>query len=296
MRKLVVIMAFGLVLLGCESKSNPPEVNAPPVHTDATVAHLTDTIGNPDKVYNSAKLPEEQVLSAAKDYDPPTGKWFDAENGYNLFASSTVEEVEAGSRVGASIEKIPAERSVRFQITSRDTEGKRVQMITEYTADIDISIDGSLDFSYKIPEHPNTNYFLSIEILSPQGDVEDTKITRIFVPSNELNARLTVKEPLDGSSQTKLTLYNAGPTDLYFGYGDSIYQKVSEGWKLLPDFGAVPSIGFQLKPGESHEERVSFPQKLEPGVYRIVKQFDGYKTDVSTKLAAEFVIKDADGS
>lgn len=296
MLKLVVIMAFGLVLLGCESKSNPPEVKAPSVHMDATVAHLTDTIGNPDKVYNSAKFPEEQVLSAAKDYDPPTGKWFETENGYNLFPSSTGEEVEAGSRVSASIEKIPAERSVRFQITSRNTEGERVQLITEYTADIDNSIDGSLDFSYKIPEHPNTNYFLSIEILSPQGVVEDTKITRIFVPSNELNARLTVKDPLDGSNQTKLTIYNAGPTDLYFGYGDSIYQKVSEGWKLLPDYGAVPSIGFQLKPGESHEERVSFPQNLEPGVYRIVKQFDGYKTDVSARLAAEFVIKDADGS
>ncbi|MGG3279215.1 immunoglobulin-like domain-containing protein [Paenibacillus solani] len=296
MRKLVVIMAFGLVLLGCESKSNLPEVKAPSVHMDATVAHLTDTIGNPDKVSISVKLPQEKVLSAAKDYHPTTGKWFDAKNGYNLIVSSTAEEVEAGSRVGASIEKIPAERSARFQITSRDTEGERVQLITEYTADINNSIDGRLDFSYKIPEHPNTNYFLSIEILSPQGDVEDTMISRIFVPSNELNARLTVKEPLQSSNQTELTLYNAGPTDLYFGYGYSIYQKVTEGWKLLPDDSAVPSIAFQLKPGESHEEGVSFPQKLEPGVYRIVKQIEGYMTDVSARLAAEFEIKDTDGS
>ncbi|KOR89577.1 immunoglobulin-like domain-containing protein [Paenibacillus solani] len=294
MRKLVVIMAFVLVLLGCESKSNPPEVKAPTVHMDAAVAHLADTVGNPDKVYNSAKIPRDQALSAAKEYHPMTGKWFKGEDGLNLITSYTSEEALAGSEVGAALGKIPAGRSVRFQITRRATDGERLQLITEYVADYNNTIDGRLDFSYKIPEYPNTNYLLSIEIISPQGDVEDTMITPIFVPPTKLSARLTVKQPLKGSNQTELTLYNAGPTDLYFGYGYSIYQKVSEGWMLLPDGRAVPSMGFQLKPGESHQEAVSFPHELEPGEYRIVKQIEGYMTDVSARLAAEFEIKDAD--
>ncbi|MCD9025068.1 immunoglobulin-like domain-containing protein [Cohnella silvisoli] len=290
MRKLLVIIAFGFVLLGCESKSSTHLESTPSVFIDTTVVHLTDTVGNPDKVTVSAKLPRERALSAAKDYHPMTGKWFEGENGFSLITSYTSEETEAGSDVGAALGKVPEGRSVRFQITSRDKDGKRLQQITEYMADIKNTVDGRLDFSYNIPEQPNTNYLLSIEIVSPEGVVEDTMLAPIFVPPNELNARLTVKQPIDGSGQTELSLYNAGPTELYFGYGYGIYQKVSDGWKLLPDDSAVPAIGFRLKPGESHQEEVRFPGKLEPGDYRVVKQIEGYMTDVSVKLAAEFKI------
>lgn len=293
MRKLLFTMALGIALSGCDTKPSPQVDSTPVVYINETVAHLENTVGNPDRVQASAKLPLGQAILAATDYHPATRKWFDAENGYNLFASSTSDEVEAGSRVGASLEKIPFGRSVRFQITSRNTSGERDQLITEYIADIDNTIDGRIDFSHKIPEHLNTNYLLSIEIISPQGDIEDTMLTRIFVPPNELNARLTVTQPLTGSNQTELTLYNAGPTDLYFGYGYSIYQKVSGGWKLLPDDHVAPAIAFQLKPGESHQERVSFPLDLEPGEYRIVKEMEGYMTDVSARLAAEFGVEDS---
>ncbi|QMV41503.1 immunoglobulin-like domain-containing protein [Cohnella cholangitidis] len=290
MRKLLAIIALGFVLLGCESKSSPHPESAPPVIIDTAVARFTDFVGNPDKVNVSAKLSREQALSAATDYRPMTGKWFEGENGFNLIASYTSEETEAGSKVGAALGQIPEGRSARFQITSRDKDGKRLQLITEYVADIKNTLDGRLDFSYNIPEQPNANYLLSIEIVSPEGVVEDTMIAPIFVPPNELNARLTVKQPIDGSDQTELILYNAGPTDLYFGYGYGIYQKVSEGWKLLPDDSAVPAIGFRLQPGQSHREEVRFPRKLEPGNYRIVKQIEGYMTDLSVKLAAEIKV------
>jgi cold shock CspA family protein len=285
-----VIIAFGFVLLGCESKSSPHLESTPSVFIDTTVAHLTDTVGYPDKVNISAKLPRERAISAARDYHLMTGKWFEGENGFNLITSYTSEDTEAGSEVGAALGKIPEGRSVRFQITSRDKDGKRLQQITEYLADIKNTVDGRLDFSYTIPEQPNTNYLLSIEIISPEGVVEDTMLTPIFVPPNDLNAHLSVEQPIDGSDQTELTLYNAGPTELYFGYGYGIYQKVTDGWKLLPDDGAVPAIGFRLKPGESHQEGVRFPRKLKPGDYRIVKQIEGYMTDASVRLAAEFKV------
>ncbi|WP_239617721.1 immunoglobulin-like domain-containing protein [Cohnella mopanensis] len=287
-------MAFGFVLLGCENKSSPHLESTPTEFIDTTVAHLTDTVGNLDKVFYSDKLTREQALSAAQDYQPMTGKWFEGENGFNLITSYTSEDTEAGSQVGAGLGKIPEGRSVRFQLTSRDKDGQRLQLITEYVADNKNTIDGRLDFSYMIPDQPNTNYLLSIEIVSPEGVVEDTMITPIFVPPNELNARLTVKKPVDGSGQTELTLYNAGPTELYLGYGYGIYQKVSDGWKLVPDDSAVPAIGFRMQPGGSHREEVRFPRKLEAGDYLIVKQFEGYMTDLSVKLAAQFRITEDD--
>lgn len=291
MRKFLVIIAFGFVLLGCESESSPDLESTPSEFIETTIAHLSDTVGNTDTVIFSDKLTREQALSAANDYHPMTGKWFEGESGFNLITSYTSEDTEAGSKVGASLAKIPEGRSVRFQLTSRDKDGQRLQLIKEYVADNKNTMDGSPDFSYNIPEQPNANYLISIEIVSPEGVVEDTMITLVFVPPNELNARLTIQQPIDGSGQRELTLYNAGPTELYFGYGYGIYQKVADGWKLIPDDSAVPAIGFRLQPGGSHPEEVRFPRKLEPGDYRIVKQFEGYMTDVSVRLAADFKVK-----
>jgi hypothetical protein len=70
-----VIIAFGFVLSGCVSNSGSDLESIPSVVIDTTVAHLTDTVGNPDKVKVSATLPRERALTAPKDYHPMTGKW-----------------------------------------------------------------------------------------------------------------------------------------------------------------------------------------------------------------------------
>lgn len=59
---------------------------------------------------------------------------------------------------------------------------------------------------------------------------------------------------------------------------------------LVPDDRSVNSIGLQAKLRESFVEKVVFPRKLEAGQYRLVKQFDGYMTDRSATLAADFEI------
>ncbi|MFD0716915.1 immunoglobulin-like domain-containing protein [Paenibacillus sp. GCM10027626] len=287
MRKILVIITFGIILSGCQSKTSSDFESTPPVVIDTAIVQLTDTVGYPDKIKVSAKLPREQALSAANDYHPISGKWFGGENEFNLITSYTSDETRAGNEVGAALGQVPEGRSVRFQITSRDIDGKRLQLITEYVADIKNTVDGRLDFSYKIPEQPNTNYLLSIEIVSPKGVIEDTLITPIFVPPNELNARLTVKQPTKNTERTELSIYNAGPTDLNLGYGYSIYRKESAGWKMTPNELAVPAIAIHVKPGESFKEQVLFPQNLQPGQYRLVKNIEGNNTDLTVNLAAD---------
>mgnify|MGYP001481524656 CR=1 FL=1 len=290
LRKTLAIIALSFALSGCGGKPNPDSVSSPSAVVDTTVAQLIDTVGNPDKVRLSAKLPREQALAAANDYPPSTGKWFEGENGFNLMTSYTSDETRAGSDVGAAIGKIPDGRSVRFQLTSRDKAGKRMELIAEYLANHKNTIDGRLDFTCKIPEHPDTNYLLSMEILSPEGVVEDTFITPVFVPPNELNARLNVKPPEVGTDRTELSIYNAGPTDLFLGYGYSIYRKEAEGWVSVPLDRAVPAIGIVVKPGGSFKEEVPFYPELQSGQYRVVKQFEGNQTDLSAKLAADFTV------
>jgi hypothetical protein len=291
-RRFLTIVLLGVALAGCESKSNPkpPEAVPSPV-ADKTVGQLTDTVGDPDTVQKSAMLSRDMALAAADDYGPRTGKWFEGENGFSLITSISAGEQQAGGEAGVGIGKVPEGRSVRFQITSRDPNGKRKELLKEYAADITNAVNGRLDFSYKMPEQPNVNYLLSVEILSSENAVEDTLISPLFVPAHELNARLEVEQPAAGSEQTKLKLYNAGPTELFFGYGYAIFRKEPDGWMPIPDSRAVPSIGIHVKPGESFEENVEFQRKPEPGEYRLVKQFDGYMTDLKARLAADFEIR-----
>lgn len=286
-----MIIIFVFILTACGGKSSVDSENILSAPIDTTIAHLKDTIGKPDKVKGSAKLPRDLALAAAEDYSPGTGKWFEGEDGFNLITSITSGEAKAGSEAGAALSRIPEGRSVRFQITSRDEDGKRIELIKEYVADNKNTVNARVDFSHKMPDQPNKNYLLSIEILSSEDVVEDTLLTPIFVPPHELNARLTVLPPVQGSDQTELVLYNAGPTELFLGYGYHIYQKESDGWRIVPIEGAVEAIGIIVKSGESYKEKVVLPQKLERGQYRLVKLFEGNMTDVTVRLAADFEIR-----
>ncbi|MCA0758212.1 hypothetical protein KP806_24455 [Paenibacillus sp. N4] len=297
MRKLMLILAivlsFMLTACGHSAKGGaseqPPER---PREADPAIAALSSTIGNTDTIRQSGMLPRDKGLEAAGDYGPRTGKWFEGDGGFNLIASFSAGEQEAGSTVGAALNEVPKDRSVRFQLTSRDEAGKRKELIEEYTAAEGDPVYGRADFTAKLPTEANVNYLLSIEILTADGKVEDTFLTPLYVPYHELNVKLTVDAPAKGSGETLLRLYNAGPASLFFGYGYSIYRLEKEGWTIVPDDErAVDAIGIQLDPGKTFEEKVFLPNSLSPGKYRIAKSFDGYETDLSTRLAADFEIR-----
>jgi hypothetical protein len=77
------------------------------------------------------------------------------------------------------------------------------------------------------------------------------------MPPHELNAH-TVKPPAEDTDRTELSIFNAGPTDLSFGYGYSIYRKEPAGWKVVPIELAVPAIGMNLKPADPTRKKFCF--------------------------------------
>jgi len=292
----VALVMMILLSTACENNQHAPSpiIQAPPTaKTDPDIAQLSDTVGDPTIVRPSGQRSKEQLLASAEDYRAQTGIWFQGE-GFNILYSISQGAVKAGQSVGAALSWLPEGCSVRFQLTRRDPEGKREALIAEYSADQSKMIDNRIDFGHPMPDTPNTNYLLSIEILNKDGKVEDTLLSPLFVPQNELHARLSVlPTPLaQGSTETTLQLYNAGPTHLYFGYGYEIYRKESSGWTLVPPDKtmAVPSIGISIPPSEMFEEQVLLPVTLEPGTYRIVKSFGGDQIDATARLAADFEI------
>ncbi|WP_193726703.1 immunoglobulin-like domain-containing protein [Paenibacillus guangzhouensis] len=298
-RTIWLMIALTMILLlsaACENNQDAPSpiVQTPPTaKTDSDIAQLSDTVGDPSIVRTSGQRSKEQLLASAEDYHAQTGIWFQGE-GFNILSSISQGVVKAGQSVGAALSWLPEGCSVRFQLTRRDDDGSREALVAEYSADQQQMINNRIDFGHPLPDTPNTNYLLSIEILNKDGKVEDTLLSPLFVPPNELHARLSVlPTPLaQGSKKTTLKLYNAGPTHLFFGYGYEIYRMESSGWTLVPPDKTmeVPAIGISIPPGETFEEQVLIPADLEPGVYRIVKSFGGDQIDAAARLAASFEI------
>jgi hypothetical protein len=163
LRKLLLLVTFSLVLSACGSKVNPNSASNANKHLvqviDPTISQLKDSVGEPNTLQTLSMLPLDRALTAAtEDYGPRTGKWFEGDNGFNILTSTVYREVNAGADIGTGISKIPVGRSVRFQITSRDSKGKRLELIKEEIADSSNLVDSRLDFTYKLPEQPNTNY------------------------------------------------------------------------------------------------------------------------------------------
>lgn len=299
MRKTLFLAALMVVLIlnacgrddsGNEKGEIPPKA-AQPITFDPTIAQLVDTIGNPAIRKNSDMLSHDPALKAADDYKPGTGRWFEEENGFNLIASISGGENEGGSSVGAALSLVPENRTVRFQLTSRTANGQRAELLSEYIEERGDPVYGRADYSVKLPLDPNVNYLISIEVLAADGMVEDTLLRPLYVPFNELNAKLTIDAPSVNTEETKLYLYNAGPTNLFFGKGYALYRKEADGWKAVPDNRDVESIGIHLEPGGTYEERVVFPANLQAGQYRLVKEIDGFMTTLTVPLAADFELQ-----
>ncbi|MCQ6564088.1 immunoglobulin-like domain-containing protein [Paenibacillus mendelii] len=251
MQRILLIIIFGFILSACGNKTSSDLENTSSQAIDPTVVHLADTVGDPNTLKVSSIQAQDRALASAKEYGPRTGKWFEGENGFNILTSTPSPIRQAGTDVGIGFSKVPEGRSVRFQITSRDKEGNRVELLKEYIVDNRNNDKRQLDFTYQMPEQP----------------------------------------PAVGSDPTELTLYNAGPTNLYFGYGYAIYREEPEGWTLVLDDRSVVTIAMQARPSESYVEKVVFPQKLDPGRYRLVKSINGFMTDISVKLSADFEIQ-----
>lgn len=122
----------------------------------------------------------------------------------------------------------------------------------------------------------------SLLIITPPSNaavrnvMTDTLLVPLFVPPNEVNARLAVNSPPEGSHRTALTLYNAGPADLQLGYGYDLYRAENENWVPVPFTQAVPAVGIHIEPGGTFDETITLPRGLESGRYRVVKRFSAF--------------------
>jgi hypothetical protein len=257
---------------------------------------LTDTLAV-DATFTDLFDIKEEVWQQTE-YDLPTGVWFSQEEnspirGYGLTSGTQ----QAGSKLeiiffGHTMDGEPVERDVRVQLTERDGIAKSA-LIDEDIIYVDkVKSSGTEIYENMLPEKENAAYLLSVEILNANGEVEDTKLSYIYVPIPEANATLAFTESIYSASDSSATLvlHNEGPVPLSLGVDYTIEKQVGQEWRTVPLEMAFIEIGVELPIGGEHRDDIEIGG-LSPGKYRAVKEVWAHGIDASFTLAAEFEIK-----
>ena len=129
--------------------------------------------------------------SKKTEYDDYTGNWFGEGKG-NIGFGISAGEMEPNTEVSVSLMAISVDevdlfKDVRFQLTKRDKDDNLIETIEEENTYIDTISSATYKeyFSTILPDIENAYYMLSTEILGENGQVEDTVITKIFVPETD---------------------------------------------------------------------------------------------------------------
>lgn len=230
-------------------------------------------------------------------YDMPTSKWFlhddEGEFGYGL-PSGTME-------VGAAYvielfahqeNSVQVDRDLRIQLTTWEEDFKQSKLVMEDIIHVKKVTDKADIYANQLPKEENKVYVLSVEFLDEQGEVEDTMVSMVYVPTPEINANVTTDQKVYPSAheQVTLILQNDGPTFLTTGESYTIEKKVNNDWRVVPLDIGFNDIGILINPGDNDKQTINIDQ-LSPGEYRLIKTIYADGLDQSASLATEFIVE-----
>lgn len=240
---------------------------------------------------------DEHALWKKTEYDAPTGKWF-LHNGSGHFGYGMPHGTfRAGDEFavhlyGHNPDGETLQRTIRITLTERSNDFENLQTVIEEDVFIEVVEEGDHEIlSAKLPEKENVKYVLSVQIVNDAGEVEDTLLSMLKVPAEEINATLHTDKEVYSDKDKELTLIvkNEGPTDLFFGVYYSIEKLVDGEWEEIFLDTAFIDIGIQLPDGKEYEQKINI-EPLKPGSYRIYKDVMADGLDLKERLMVEFTV------
>lgn len=285
--RTITLLCFFILLVGCGMNE---------ANWENGQGELSEQIGRSDPVNDEVSAPayssfvDSEKFIEKTDYNSSTGTWFGGGKlGYGIPSGT----MEAGANYavilfGHDKDGVQMDRDVRIQLTNFEES----ELMMEDIIHVD-SITGEEEiYSNQLPDEENVVYLLSMEVLGQQEQVEDTMVGVIYVPTPEINAKLTTDKAVyqQSDEQATIILENFGPTFLSLGKSYSIEKKIENEWKVVPLDLAFEDIGIFLNPDDAYKQKMDVAS-LTPGEYRVIKNFNTDGFDVSATLAAEFTVE-----
>lgn len=292
MKKMLVMMfMLTLSIVGCSTSQSNSDLHEPTLGLSPVESgygtNVSDTFGDVSEIQEAPPMIDQANMITAE-YNGPTNRWFNLSvDDQPLVLSYSAGIRKPGEVVNISLSRLPEERYVRFQLTSRNEELQRYALIKEQITSTSTDPDTKPSFNIKLPESEHTLYYISAEIMNSSDEVEDTFLTSVTVPMQQLNAKLSVNPAELNYGLIPLTLYNAGPTVLEFG-ADYRFEALVEGtWRLYVLDMAFNSMMYHLQPDMEFTVDIDITM-LPVGHYRVIKEVGASGTTMKTVLGAEF--------
>ncbi|RKQ28124.1 hypothetical protein D8M06_19350 [Oceanobacillus halophilus] len=232
----IISLFLFLMISGCGSNVKNENIPAEEEWGEG-LGELPNKIGEEQDLYGTnflspGKSTNAHKLSEYTEYQTPTGNWFLHDGQGHLGYGITSGTQKTGSPIfidlishegnGTTINK-----EIHIQLTQRNSELEKMELIIEETKSLGAIKGEERIYSAKLPEQENVFYILSAEIIDEHGEVEDTLISLIYVPSEEMNVEInTNKETYQSTdSEATLKIKNDGPTILQLGKHYSLEKK-----------------------------------------------------------------------
>ena len=302
-RKILLMFTAMIMLVACGQSSDNNESNGS--NWEAGQGELPSLIGDRaemstavQQILQNGYFIENYEMWEKLGFQTPTGNWFmvNGEGAFGYGLTTGTQKPGAELMVSLFGHKENGERmdkNVRIQLIEIGDSVDEQSVIIDEEVYVDmVPQNEEIIYTGIIPEKEMAIYILAVEVLSEQGEVEDTRISTIYVPTEEVNAelKLDANEFEQGETEASLVLTNYGPTILMLGKAYSFEKFIDGEWKKVPLELAFEDIGIILHVGQEYKQTVDL-SPLESGKYRVIKEFfvDGFEQRHT--IAAEFTIK-----
>lgn len=283
---LCIILLLGTIMIERFNQQghSPSIYSSTNFSQKSLLGELPSKIGNLSEIKpNPYKLLSNRLEEEREDH-PPTNKWFSP--GPIHFGISSGLHLPH-DLVEIHLENVPLNKPIRIKFTQRNQD---LQILQTFEDKVVKSSTTKVDFTYSLLETENSFYILSAEVLSDGHEVEDALMTGIYVPHQEMNARIAVEQ--QKKDIMEMVLENAGPTTLFLGRFYSVERLRDNTWYVVPFNGslAFTADGITVEPGDRFKQEIPLAG-LEPGTYRVIKEVQAEGTKIKRNLASVFKIE-----
>lgn len=278
MKKGIAIFISIIILGGCSSGEMNNGDSATPDNELSRDA-ISNDVPQQLKEIDNGKM-DNAILYWSKSYLDLLDSSFFENRSRESFYLKSHRVYRPGEQIEIDADSLPRDGRYEVNLFKFNSTDKLFETIIEETVN-----RNDPDFSVKIPEGENVTYYLEQIALNTKNKVLKQEFQRLFVPYNEVNAKIDIDKTLYSSGDTmKVTLTNLGTVELGTGYGTHFEKWDGERWNPYDFEQIVYLIAFRLRTGKSFSQDVVL-KGFETGTYRVIEKIPGdHKISVAFKV------------
>ena len=278
MKKVFAIFICIILLCGCSLGEMSNGDSATP-DNELSRANIPNDVPQQLKEIDNGKM-DKAILYWSKSYlDLLDSSFFEIRNRESYYRKSH-RVYRPGEEIEIDADSLPRDGRYEVNLLKFNRTDKVFETIIEEKVN-----RNDPDFIVEIPEEENVTYYLEQIALNTKNEILKQEFHRLFVPYNEVNAKIDIDKTMYSSGDTmKVTLKNLGTVELGTGYGGYFEKWDGERWNPYDFEQIVAAIEIRLRTGQSFSKDVVL-KGFNTGTYRVFEKLPGdHKISVAFKI------------